>query len=140
MKEAEKQKLSYYEGIGRRKTAVARVRLYVGGDKGGITINDLPLNKHFSGKITEKIFLSPLEVTGNVGRFDIRIHVSGSGRTGQLGAIVHGLARALEKVDREKFRPLLKKQGFLTRDPRAKERRKVGKASNARKGKQSPKR
>jgi len=132
-------KVSYYQALGRRKTSVARVKIIVGGS-GKIIVNQKPVEEYFPGEIAKKFYLEPLVVTNNLGRFDIVVKVKGSGKSAQLGALVHGLARALQEVDRESCRPILKKQGFLTRDARAKERRKPGLAGKARKRKQSPKR
>jgi small subunit ribosomal protein S9 len=144
--------IHYYEAVGRRKEAVARVRLYiVGKDKsatingtkvkqGEIIVNKMPLNKVFPAISEKPYFTQPLKLTNNEERFAISIIVRGGGRYGQLDAISLGLARALEKVDRETFRPPLKKAGLLTRDPRVRERRKVGTGGKARRAKQSPKR
>jgi len=144
--------LKYYEGVGRRKEAVARVRLYITGkDKilslnankikvGEMYLNQKPIDLIF-GKPQDKAKLSnPLKLTNNEERFAISILTSGGGRNGQLEAIVHGLARALEKVDKEANRPTLKKNHLLTRDDRTRERRKVGTGGKARRQKQSPKR
>ena len=86
------------------------------------------------------MYLEPFRTTNTMGRFATSIKVVGGGLSGQLGAVIHGISRALEKVDKEKFRPILKKRGFMKRDPRAKERRKAGRAGKARARKQSPKR
>lgn len=144
-------KTSYYEAVGRRKEASARVRLYVVADrpvtvggtaleKGSFIVNDRPVEKYFPGEIAKKLYLEPFRTTNTLNRFAVSVKVSGSGLSGQLGAVIHGISRALEKVDREKFHPILKKRGFLTRDPRAKQRRKAGYAGKARARKQSPKR
>ncbi len=143
--------LSYYEAVGRRKESSARVRLYVvnegsltirGGEvaKGNIVVNGLPVEKYFSGEIAKKIYLEPFRTTNTLNRFAVSVTVVGGGHSGQLGALIHGISRALSKVDPEKFRPILKKRGFLTRDPRAKQRRKAGFAGKSRARKQSPKR
>ncbi len=108
---------------GRRKTAVARVSL-VPGD-GQIIINDRPLSEYFGKKTLEMIVKQPLVLTKTEGRFNILANVKGGGFTGQAGAIRLGIARALLKVDAD-MRPALKKAGFLTRDPRMKERKKYG--------------
>lgn len=139
VKTAKPKTPSFYLAVGRRKTATARVKLQVGGT-GRIIVNKKPIEEYFSGEIAKKSYLEPLVLTNSLGRFDIFIKVEGSGYAGQLGAVIHGLARALEKVDKETYRSLLKKQGLLTRDARAKERRKPGLAGKARKKKQSPKR
>lgn len=142
---------AYYEAVGRRREASARVRLYVVPDeiikvgevalgKGDVLINGRPGSEYFPGLSYTKRFLEPYRTTNTIGRFATSIKVSGGGLVGQLGAVVHGISRAIEKVDADKFRPILKKRGFLTRDPRAKQRRKAGFAQKARAKKQSPKR
>jgi small subunit ribosomal protein S9 len=110
-------------GTGRRKTAVARVRLAAG--TGKIVINGRPLENYFPMEALRNVAVQPLTVTGNTGKFDAQITVSGGGPTGQAGAVRHGLARALLTVDLN-FRPVLKAEGFLTRDSREKERKKYG--------------
>ena len=125
-----------YNATGRRKSSVARVRLVPG--EGNIVINDRELNKYFGLKTLELIVNQPLEVTETKGNYDVLVNVNGGGISGQAGAIRHGIARALLKVDAE-FRPALKKAGFLTRDPREKERRKYG-LKKARKASQFSKR
>ena len=125
-----------YNATGRRKSSVARVRLVPG--EGNIVINDRELNKYFGLKTLELIVNQPLEVTEIKGKYDVLVNVNGGGISGQAGAIRHGIARALLKVDAE-FRPALKKAGFLTRDPREKERRKYG-LKKARKASQFSKR
>lgn len=112
-----------YWGTGRRKNAIARVRLVPG--TGTVTVNGRPLDQYFGSKILEMIVESPLNVAEVAGRFDVFINVVGGGVSGQAGACRHGIARALLKVDGT-FRPGLKQAGFLTRDPRMKERRKYG--------------
>ena len=112
-----------YNATGRRKSSVARVRLVPG--EGNIVINDRELNQYFGLKTLELIVNQPLEITETKGQYDVLVNVNGGGISGQAGAIRHGIARALLKVDAE-FRPALKKAGFLTRDPREKERRKYG--------------
>ncbi len=112
-----------YRGTGRRKKSIARVRLLPG--KGRIMINDRELNEYF-GQDTLKVEIRrPLEVTATNGKFDVIAKVEGGGLSGQAGAIRHGIARALLEADLE-YRSLLKKEGFLTRDPRMKERKKYG--------------
>ena len=125
-----------YNATGRRKSSVARVRLVPG--EGNIVINDRELNKYFGLKTLELIVNQPLEVTETKGKYAVLVNVTGGGISGQAGAIRHGIARALLKVDAE-FRPALKKAGFLTRDPREKERRKYG-LKKARKASQFSKR
>ncbi len=113
----------YFYGTGRRKKSVARVRLYPG--TGVITINGRDIDDYF-GLVTLKLVVNqPFGVTDTVGKFDIVANVNGGGFSGQAGAIRHGVARALLACD-ESYKPLLKKAGFLTRDPRMKERKKYG--------------
>ena len=117
-------KKPYFYGTGRRKSSVARVRLFQGGT-GKITINDRDIDDYFGLETLKLIVRQPLEATSTVGTCDIVATVIGGGVTGQAGAIRHGLARALLGVN-EEFRAVLKKAGFLTRDPRMKERKKYG--------------
>ena len=124
--------------VGRRKTAVARVRLHKG--KGEILVNEEPIDKYFPGEQAKVFYLEPFQVTEILGKYHATVKVEGSGKSGQLGAVVHGLARALDKENKKAYHSLLKKNKLLTRDPRAKERRKVGQMGKARKKKQSPKR
>lgn len=112
-----------YLGTGRRKESVARVRLVNG--TGRIVINGRDLDNYFSLDTLKFIVKQPLELTDNLKNFDIFVNVKGGGFTGQAGAIRHGVARALLKFN-EEFRPVLKKAGLLTRDPRMKERKKYG--------------
>lgn len=112
-----------YYGTGRRKTSVARVRLIPG--EGKIIINGRDINDYFGMEPLKVMVRQPLELTGTMGKFDVIAKVDGGGFSGQVGAIRHGISRALLKVD-EGFRPILKKAGFLTRDPRMKERKKYG--------------
>ena len=125
-----------YNGTGRRKTAVARVRLVPG--SGRVVINGRELDAYFGLKTLELIVKQPLELTDTLGKYDVLANVVGGGISGQAGAIRHGISRALLRVDLE-FRPALKKAGFLTRDPREKERRKYG-LKKARKASQFSKR
>lgn len=113
----------YFYGTGRRKSSVARVRVYAG--TGKITINGRDIDDYFGLETLKLIVNQPLELTDTVGKFDIVCTVAGGGVTGQAGAIRHGLSRALLQYDAE-LRPALKKAGFLTRDPRMKERKKYG--------------
>ena len=113
----------YFYGTGRRKKSVARVRLYPG--NGEITINGRSIDEYFGLETLKLIVNQPFGVTGTVGKFDIVATVSGGGISGQAGAIRHGVARALNAADAE-YRPALKAAGFLTRDPRMKERKKYG--------------
>ena len=113
----------YFYGTGRRKSSVARVRLYPG--TGKITINGRDVEDYFGLETLKLIINQPFGVTGTTGKFDIVANVTGGGISGQAGAIRHGVSRALLLAD-ETYRPLLKKSGFLTRDPRMKERKKYG--------------
>ena len=113
----------YFYGTGRRKSSVARVRVYQG--TGKITINDRDIDDYFGLETLKLIVRQPLAITDTTEKFDIVCRVSGGGVTGQAGAIRHGLSRALLQYD-ESLRPALKKAGFLTRDPRMKERKKPG--------------
>ena len=126
----------YYEGIGRRKAAVARVRLFAGG--GGFTVNEKPLTEYFPLASLVTQALSPLKATQNEERFTVSAHVNGGGPVGQSDAVSLGLARALLAAD-ENFKSALRKAGVLTRDPREKERKKPG-LKKARKAKQYTKR
>ena len=112
-----------YYGTGRRKSSVARV--YVMPGKGNITINKRDIDEYFGLETLKVIVRQPLVATETVEKFDVKVTVRGGGTTGQAGAIRHGIARALLTVDND-FRPVLKKAGYLTRDPRMKERKKYG--------------
>ena len=114
---------SYY-GTGRRKKSIARVYLVPG--SGNITINKRDIDDYFGLETLKVIVRQPLEATGTADKFDAVIHVKGGGYTGQAGAIRHGIARALVSVDADEYRIVLKKAGYLTRDPRMKERKKYG--------------
>ncbi len=124
------------DGTGRRKNAVARVRLLPGSGK--ILINGLPMEQYFPRLPLQTSIRQPLKVANAEGRFDILATVDGGGNSGQAGAVRHGIARALAHSD-ETLRPAMHKEGFLTRDPRMKERKKYGK-KRARKGHQYSKR
>ncbi|MBQ1303122.1 MAG: 30S ribosomal protein S9 [Firmicutes bacterium] len=123
-------------GTGRRKSAVARVRLLPG--KGDILINGKNLDDYFGLEIVKREVKRPLMITGTEGKYDVVARVHGGGTTGQAGALRHGISRALIQADPE-LRPTLKKAGFLTRDPRMKERKKYG-LKKARKASQFSKR
>jgi small subunit ribosomal protein S9 len=126
----------YYYGTGRRKTAVARVRLVPG--EGSLVINGRSPSEYFGRRDLETVVTQPLRVTDNLGRFVGSVKVEGGGVAGQAGAICHGIARALIVADPE-LRAVLKKAGLLTRDPREKERKKYG-LKRARKAPQYTKR
>lgn len=141
----------YIFAVGRRREAVARVRLYEKVDgimswgehilkAGEMLVNNRPIDKYFGGKVSEVAYMEPLRTTNTIGKYAITIRVVGGGPSGQLDAAILGISRALEKFDREAHRPILKKKGFLTRDARIRERRKVGTGGKARRAKQSPKR
>ena len=115
--------IPFFYGTGRRKKSIARVRVYAG--TGKITINDRDIDDYFGLDTLKLIVRQPLTLTELTDKFDIVCRVTGGGVTGQAGAIRHGLARALLQYD-ESLRPVLKKAGFLTRDPRMKERKKYG--------------
>ena len=119
-----KRKKPYHYGTGRRKSSVARVRLFPNGT-GAITINGRDIDDYFGLETLKLIVRSPLVLLGLEGKYDVVVRVSGGGVSGQAGAIRHGLARALLQQNEEN-RSVLKKAGFLTRDPRMKERKKYG--------------
>lgn len=122
---ATKSKKVQYFGTGRRKKAIARVRLIPGGN-GEIIINNKTIDEYYGGnEIVKLIVRQPLELTDTKDKFDVFVNVYGGGYTGQAGAIRHGISRALCKAD-ETLHTTLKKAGFLTRDPRMKERKKYG--------------
>ena len=114
----------YFYGTGRRKKSVARVRVYAG--TGKITINNRDIDDYFGLETLKLVVRQPLALTGLTEKFDIVCTVAGGGVTGQAGAIRHGISRALLEADSEEYRPILKKAGYLTRDPRMKERKKYG--------------
>ena len=113
-----------YQGTGRRKSSVARVRLIPG--TGKITVNKKDLDDYFGMEIVKREVRRPLELVGAEGKFDVVATVAGGGFTGQAGALRHGISRALVEADKEAYRPTLKAAGFLTRDSRMKERKKYG--------------
>lgn len=127
--------------VGRRKEAVARVRLGIEPPegKGQIIVNGKPIAEYFPGETLQKIYNRPQEITQTAGKYAISVKVAGGGQASQLRAVIHAIARALVKVN-PSLRTALKKESFLTRDPRVKERRKYGHAQKARAKKQSPKR
>ena len=116
-------KAPYFYGTGRRKSSVARVRVYQG--TGKITVNDRDIDDYFGLETLKLIVRQPLVLTETADKFDIVCRVAGGGVTGQAGAIRHGISRALVKAD-EELKGTIKKAGFLTRDPRMKERKKYG--------------
>ena len=114
----------YFYGTGRRKKSIARVRIYPG--TGTVTINKRDIDDYFGLETLKFVVRQPFAVTSTEGTFDVVCNVVGGGVTGQAGAIRHGIARALVQADAEAYRSILKKAGFLTRDPRMKERKKYG--------------
>lgn len=146
--EKEVVKKDYVFAVGRRKEAVARVRLYqkdnvawngIVVNRGDIVVNKKKAEEYFRN-FERKIYKEPLRITNTENKFAVTVKVEGGGSMGQLDATVLGIARALDKLDKEKFRLILKNKGFLTRDSRVRERRKVGMGGKARRKKQSPKR
>ncbi|MCI9287052.1 MAG: 30S ribosomal protein S9 [Clostridia bacterium] len=135
MPKAKSEKIVFY-GTGRRKSSIARVRLVEG--TGAITINGKSIDEYFGLETLKVIVRQPLTVTNTLAKYDVICKVIGGGYTGQAGAIRHGIARALNEANAE-YRPELKSNGFLTRDPRMKERRKYG-LKKARKAPQFSKR
>lgn len=113
----------HFYGTGRRKNAIARVFLMPG--QGNLVVNSKPVPDYFGRRTLEMIVKQPLEITGTLGKFDVRATANGGGISGQAGAVRLGIARALIQAD-PNLRPVLKKAGFLTRDPRKKERKKYG--------------
>jgi small subunit ribosomal protein S9 len=151
-KTTKNQKLDYVFAVGKRKDAVARVRLYEKpkadlkwGDKeikkGDLWVNERPIAEYFSGDVSRHKYTEPLRITNaHQQNYTFTIRVVGGGQSGQLQATIAGIANALNKLDKEKNRPILKKKGFLTRDSRIRERRVVGTGGKSRRKKQSPKR
>lgn len=136
-KRATRTRRKYTYAVGRRKAATAQVRLFKG--KGETLVNKKPIAEYFPGQLAETAYQQPFQVTSTEGKYYATIHVRGSGKKSQLLAVVHGLARALDKENQDRHSEL-KKNGLLTRDSRARERRKMGQMGRARKKKQSPKR
>ena len=143
-------KKDFVFAVGKRKEAVARVRLYTGNapvvwgettvGKGQMFVNSKPIEAVFSSIVEKAMYEEPVRVVNALNRFVFTIKLDGGGHAAQLDALVHGVARALSAHDKEKFRPILKKKGFLTRDARVRQRRKPGTGGKARRQKQSPKR
>lgn len=134
---AKKSTKVYFYGTGRRKNAVACVRLFPG--TGVITVNDKDIDEYFGLETLKLIIRQPLVATETIGKFDVVCKAVGGGMSGQAGAIRHGISRALLKADEEAYKAILKKAGFLTRDSRMKERKKPG-LKKARKASQFSKR
>lgn len=152
MAKTKSKALQYYEAVGRRKEAIARVRLYIvnrekiatiGTEKykaGDVVINGQPIEKAIPVAVNRLRVMKPFEVSNLENRFVLSIKTIGGGTHGQLDAMIHGISQALEMTDKETLRPALKKARLLTRDARVRERRKVGTGGKARRKKQSPKR
>jgi len=152
IKKNKNSKKEYLFAIGRRKEAVARVRLYktvkdgmLWGQtaivKGELFVNEKPVAAYFGGDVSRHLYTEPLRITNSHQQnYTFTIKVEGGGPAGQLQAVIAGIANALNALDREKNRPILKKRGFLTRDARVRQRRKVGMGGKSRRKKQSPKR
>jgi small subunit ribosomal protein S9 len=146
------QKKEYISATGKRKEAVARVRLYqfvketlswgeTQVTKGEILVNQKPITQYFPNPVQRHLYTEPLRITNaHQNNYAFTIKVAGGGPASQLDAVIAGIANALQKLDTEKFRPILKKKGFLTRDARIRQRRNVGTGGKARRQKQSPKR
>lgn len=132
-----KSKTNYTYAAGKRKEASSRVRAFSG--KGETIVNDRPITEYFAEVVAGKTWDNALKFTKLEEKYFFHVKVSGGGKTGQFKSVVHGIARALSKINPEN-RPLLKKHGLLTRDSRTRERRKVGTGGKARRVKQSPKR
>ena len=132
-----KKEQEVFCGTGRRKSSIARVRLTAG--KGNIVINGKSIDEFFGEETLKVIVKQPLTVTNTLDKFDVTASVKGGGFSGQAGAVRHGIARALNEANKEEYRPVLKQNGFLTRDARAKERKKYG-LKKARKAPQFSKR
>ena len=132
------KKQNYIFAIGRRKTASARVRLFKG--KGENTVNAIAIEKYFPGEVNKVYWQRPFELTETLEKYYVSAKVEGSGKGGQLDALVLGIARALSEANPEKYRPALKKAGLLKRDSRERQRRMVGMGGKSRRAKQSPKR
>lgn len=150
-KEKKDSHKEYIFAVGRRKAAVARVRLYpkvkagtalgeYSLKSGDIFVNGKPIDAYFRIDTAKSRYTDPFRITNTLGTAAATIKVEGGGRRGQLDAAVMGIARALSKYNKKEFRSLLKKKGLLTRDPRVRERRKIGTGGKARRKKQSPKR
>ncbi|MFH2085708.1 MAG: 30S ribosomal protein S9 [bacterium] len=139
------KKPNYTYAVGRRKTANARVRIYnsatvPGSDGVQMTVNGKPAEVYFPGETAKATYRKPFIITETLTKMSVSVVVAGSGKMGQLDATVHGIARALSLLDRDKYRATLKTAGLLTRDARAKQRRMIGTGGKARRTKQSPKR
>ena len=132
------KKINYTYQKGRRKSASAKIRLYKGKDEN--LVNGQPFEKYFPGDVNKSLWMLPFKTTDTLGKYYVSVKVRGGGLKGQLGAVTHGIAKALVKEDPEKFKLSLRKAGLLTRDSRIRQRRMVGTGGKARGKKQSPKR
>ena len=146
-KKSKNLKKNFVYALGRRKSASARVKLYKKNIRPGNIkensedlVNGQVIGRYFPGEAMRKIWLRPFELTDTLNKYFVMIKVVGGGKMGQLEAVVHGVSKALSVANPEKFKRVLKKAGLLTRDPRIRERRKVGTGGKARRKKQSPKR
>ena len=128
----------FFSAVGRRKTAIARVRIWPG--KQELTVNGKPISAYFKGETFKKIYQAPFAVTETLGQFTGSVKIAGSGLMSQADAVVHGIARALVKANSDQYKQILRDKGFITRDSRMKETRKAGQGGRARAKKQSPKR
>ncbi|OGY08329.1 MAG: 30S ribosomal protein S9 [Candidatus Blackburnbacteria bacterium RIFCSPHIGHO2_01_FULL_43_15b] len=135
---ARKKQKEYIFAVGRRKTSVARVRLHKGKDQH--VVNGMPIGQYFPGEQLQKLWSKPFQLTQTEGKYFVTVKTAGGGKKGQLDAATHGIARTLALLNEETFKPLMRKNGLLTRDSRTRERRKVGTGGKARRAKQSPKR
>jgi len=133
-----KPALNHFQAVGRRREASARVRLFKG--QGQLTVNGKPIAEYFKGLVFQKMYQKPFELTNTLGELSGSVKVVGGGFSSQLVATIHGISRALQILDKDKHRGILKSNGLLTRDPRSRERRKMGQGGRARAKKQSPKR
>jgi len=133
-----KKKINYTYAVGRRRSASARVRLFKGKEKS--VVNNIPIEEYFPSEVDRVKYEKPFKLTDTLGKYYVTVKVVGGGKQGQLDAVVHGIARTFNALNREKYRPAVKKAGLLTRDSRVRERRKVGTGGKARRKKQSPKR
>lgn len=132
------KKIDYVYATGKKRESSARVRLYKG--KGVSTVNGITALDYFPGKVMKILLEKPFGVSETSQSYYFSAKIAGGGRMGQIGALVHGISRAIAKASREKYRPSLKKAGLLTRDSRTRQRRMVGMGGKSRRAKQSPKR
>lgn len=139
------KKTNYTYAVGRRKTANARVRIYKSASVPGmdgvqLSVNGKPADSYFPGETAKAAYRKPFILTETLNKMSASVVVAGSGKMGQLDAVVHGIARALSLLDRDAYRSILKSAGLLTRDARTRQRRMIGTGGKARRAKQSPKR